>query len=87
MDLQRRFIVVLWLAAFFSCSAVVVGQSSRSCSDGDKAHQFDFWIGEWKVTAGGKPAGNNSIQPILDGCVLQENWVGVPRMSHSPSEK
>lgn len=41
------------------------------------SHQFDFWIGEWYVTANGQVAGTNSIQPILDGCVLQENWLGA----------
>ena len=49
---------------------------AQDCST-DKAHEFDFWIGEWDVTAGGKVAGTNSVQPILDGCVLQETWAGA----------
>ena len=48
-----------------------------SCSDDEQSHQFDFWIGEWEVFAGDEQAGVNSIQPILDGCVLQENWKGA----------
>jgi len=39
--------------------------------------QFDFWKGNWEVTSGGQPAGTNSIYPILDGCALQENWLGA----------
>ena len=40
--------------------------------------QFDFWAGDWKVTTpDGKPAGNNTIEVILDGCALSENWRGV----------
>ena len=48
------------------------------CGDA-KSHQFDFWIGDWEVTLrdGGKIVGFNRIMPILDGCVLQENWRGV----------
>ena len=42
-----------------------------------EARQFDFWIGEWDVSDFGQPAGRNTIRPILDGCVLQENWRGV----------
>lgn len=39
--------------------------------------QFDFWIGDWDVTTpDGKPAGTNLIKPILNGCVLHENWKG-----------
>jgi hypothetical protein len=40
-------------------------------------HQFDFWIGSWNVAAAGQPAGTNSINPILHGCALQENWQGA----------
>lgn len=50
--------------------------SDSPCSD-EKSHQFDFWIGEWNVFANGNQAGTNSIQPILDGCVLQETWSGA----------
>lgn len=39
--------------------------------------QFDFWIGNWNVTQGGKPAGTNRIDRILGGCALLENWLGV----------
>lgn len=39
--------------------------------------QFDFWIGDWNVTAGGQPAGTNSIHTIHNGCALQENWQGA----------
>ncbi|HEX6669494.1 MAG TPA: hypothetical protein VF061_08055 [Gemmatimonadales bacterium] len=40
--------------------------------------QFDFWIGNWEVTTpAGKPAGRNSIEPILGGCALRESWTGA----------
>lgn len=39
--------------------------------------QFDFWIGTWDVvTPEGKAAGTNSIELVLDGCVLLEHWTG-----------
>ena len=40
-------------------------------------HQFDFWIGDWNVTAGEQAAGTNSIHPVHGGCALQENWQGA----------
>ncbi len=55
---------------------VAAADPAIPCAD-EKSHQFDFWIGEWDVMAGGKQAGTNSIQPILDGCVLQETWSGA----------
>lgn len=51
--------------------------SAQSPCPYPEAHQFDFWIGEWEVTENGQPAGTNSIQPKLDGCVLEENWQGA----------
>jgi hypothetical protein len=43
--------------------------------------QFDFWIGTWDVSVGGKPAGVNRIEKILGGCALLENWTGAGGMS------
>ena len=48
-----------------------------ACPGGAESHQFDFWIGEWNVTANGNQAGTNSIRRLLDGCVIHENWVGA----------
>lgn len=42
--------------------------------DGPEYRQFDFWIGDWDVTAGEQAAGTNSIRSLHGGCVLQENW-------------
>jgi hypothetical protein len=51
------------------------------CLTMPEAHQFDFWIGEWDVTPwqvkSPTPAqrmGFNDIHPILEHCVLSENW-------------
>jgi hypothetical protein len=49
---------------------------ARPCDARPEHRQFDFWIGEWDVTVKGQAAGTNSIQLILDKCVLQENWTG-----------
>jgi hypothetical protein len=66
----------LLTATLLATIVPVLGSEPDPCAD-RKSHQFDFWIGEWNVTADGKPAGTNSIQPILDGCVLQETWSGA----------
>ena len=44
--------------------------------------QFDFWLGDWDVTASnGKVAGKNRITPILGGCALREEWRGTSGLS------
>lgn len=51
--------------------------SEPSCSEPGH-RQFDFWLGEWRVTgASGRFAGTNSITKILDGCALREEWTGA----------
>jgi hypothetical protein len=62
--------------ALILSAVVLVGQDTPKCSHA-KSHEFDFWIGDWQVWSGGEVAGSNSIQPMLDGCVLQENWLGA----------
>ncbi len=45
-----------------------------------EARQFDFWLGEWEVTApDGKPEGTNRIEAIAGGAGLLENWTGHPQ--------
>ncbi len=39
--------------------------------------QFDFWVGDWRVTQGERHAGDNHIARILGGCALQESWSGA----------
>jgi hypothetical protein len=39
--------------------------------------QFDFWIGQWDVTAKGQAAGTNSVRPVHGGCALHESWQGA----------
>lgn len=55
--------------------------SARPCGAKPEYRQFDFWIGEWDVQAGGKQAGTNSVQLILGDCVIFENWTGAGGMT------
>jgi hypothetical protein len=53
-------------------------RTATPCMVTPENHQFDFWIGEWDVmNPQGQQAGTNSIQQIVDGCVIFENWTGT----------
>lgn len=62
--------LAMTLMAFF-----VIGQNQSPC-DNPKAHEFDFWIGEWTVYKNGTDVivGYNTVIPVAGGCGLQENW-------------
>lgn len=52
-------------------------KSATPCMATPEHRQFDFWIGEWNVlTPQGQLAGTNSVQRVVDGCVIFENWTG-----------
>lgn len=55
-------------------------QQELPCSSPEAA-QFDFWVGEWELTWGEDGAGTNSIEKILDGCVILENFDGTPTIA------
>ena len=47
----------------------------RPCLTRKESRLFDFWVGDWDVkNAVGQPAGQSSVQLLLEGCALYENW-------------
>ena len=47
----------------------------RPCRNRKESRAFDFWVGDWDVkTPQGQVAGQSSIQLLLEGCALLENW-------------
>ena len=49
--------------------------AAAPCMARAESRKFDFWVGEWDVTTPqGQPAGSSSIQLLLGGCTLFENW-------------
>jgi hypothetical protein len=70
--------------ALFACSVAVSAQTPPAPCSTPEHHQFDFWIGDWRVEdSAGNLAGTNDVKSVLKGCVLQENWVGTAGMSGS----
>ena len=54
------------------------------CNTSPEAKQFDFWIGQWDVTpwkiaapTAAQKLGFNDVHPMLEHCVISENWKGA----------
>lgn len=80
----RKMIMAAVLVCFgIAHTGTVAAQESAAappCS-GPEYTQFDFWVGEWRVTnPEGVFQGTNRIEKILGGCVLEENWTGAKGM-------
>jgi hypothetical protein len=69
--------------ARFAKAVARVEAARYPCRSMPEAHQLDFWVGEWDVTpwnavaTASQPPGYNDIHPILENCVVLENWRGV----------
>jgi hypothetical protein len=72
-------IATLLIVAGFSVG-VAAEEKAKPCTSAEYS-QFDFWVGEWRVTdEKGEFQGSNSIKKILDGCALEESWTGAKGM-------
>jgi hypothetical protein len=76
--LTSIIVSLLTIIPFFAADD---GDEKSKCGC-DDCHQLDFWIGEWKVQwdnpDGTSSEGTNTINLILNGCVIQENFDGNP---------
>ena len=51
---------------------------NSSASDRPELRQFDFWVGDWDVyDAKGVKVGDNKIELLLDGHLIQETWTSA----------
>lgn len=72
--MKKLFTTAMTLMAF-----LLFAQNGQSPCSSPKAHEFDFWLGEWTVYQNGtdKIVGYNSITSVAGGCGLQENWKDI----------
>src|SRR5262245_1825495 len=52
---------------------LLASEDTKPCASA-AARQFDFWLGEWEVTARGKLAGINRISRAAGDCALLEEY-------------
>jgi hypothetical protein len=75
---EMKTVLLLLLLMPFCAAAQqnAPAETAGAPCDAPEYRQFDFWIGDWDVSAGDQAAGTNSIHPVHGGCALQENWQG-----------
>lgn len=73
--------LVLVALSLFHTGPVVAQQrpDPDRCRNSAEARQLDFWIGTWDVLhpETGDTMGVNVVEPLLNDCVLMENWTGA----------
>lgn len=71
-----RFALVLATVVAGAATGTGHRQGPPGCA-ASEFRQFDFWVGEWRVTSGGQVAGTNSVTLEEDRCLIHEHWKGA----------
>lgn len=61
------------LAAQASEEGEGAAPTGEACGS-ERHRDFDFWLGQWEVTAGDSLVGHNTIRRVAGGCGLVESW-------------
>jgi len=80
----RILISALTVPFSFAQPAVSPAAKANPCLVAEQT-QLSFWLGEWELTWPGEKQGEvdhgtNSIQRVLDGCAIEENFSGGTAM-------
>jgi len=51
-------------------------ESSSPCRLTEVSRNLDFWVGDWDVYLGKQLAGRDTVERILGGCAITEQWSG-----------
>src|SRR5262249_16232010 len=73
------FFCSVFLSGFSFISIAQTAAAPASCESDPAYHKLDFWVGGWDVfdSHDGTKGGTNTIEKILKGCAIVENWSGA----------
>lgn len=72
------------LIIFFAFSSHGQNSNNQKPCSAPEASQFDFWVGSWDLSWNDTSHGTNTMQKIMDGCAVNENFYD-PAMKYSGS--
>jgi hypothetical protein len=96
---QIKYFISVIFILYFSITILPQDDVSQKPCSSPETHQFDFWIGKWKVEWQNPDStiaeGRNNVKSILGSCVIEENFSGKPGVDfmgksfsvHNPAKK
>jgi len=70
-------LVLLLFMPYEPVVAVAQAPPPKTDCSAPEFRQFDFWLGAWRVTSRGKPAGTSRIESAMKGCAIVEHWTSA----------
>jgi len=80
MRFSRKIYVIPALIVGFCFPLGIAQEAAQMPCSSPPAAQFDFWLGEWDLTWSDSLKGSNTINKIMNGCVILEQFDGHPAM-------
>ena len=72
-----KFVVgVAAIVASGAACAQAPTAGAPACRATEVSRNLDFWVGDWDVYVGKDLAGRDTVERILDGCAVTEQWDG-----------
>lgn len=81
---MKKLLIIVFVLLFIRYSYPSDIKKDSSACNSSEAHQFDFWIGKWKIdqkiiqkdSTWLETKAHTSVSPTLGGCALEEHWSG-----------
>ena len=72
---MKKYLLLFFTVFCFNFAALYAQSPCSSIAH----QQFDFWLGDWEVyhAQADTIVGHNTIEKVLNGCVVMENWIGA----------
>ena len=70
---MKKYVLIFILSGIVTLIKAQTQPGQKPCSS-PEASQFDFWVGKWELTWNDTSKGTNTINKIMDGCTLHENF-------------
>lgn len=75
--MHRSCRLILFVLSGLAASPLLAAEQALAACSAPAFRQFDFFVGDWDtydVQAPGKVVARNTVQVVLDGCVIHEDY-------------
>jgi len=73
---MKHALALFVLVISASPCAAQTAPPAKACNDVAGFHLLDFWVGDWDVYSEGKLDGRDTVNRVLSGCAVTEEWTG-----------
>lgn len=81
---MKKAFVLLTIIMLTAMSDTINAQQQKPCT-APECSQFDFWLGDWRLTYNDTSHATNTITKEMNGCVIHEHFNDEVKLYHGES--